>query len=245
MAGRETLFNAVKQLQEERKARHSDMMSFMRGLDGTGQIGYAIGYGLSRLFGGTAEQEKKETEEAQAKNAYAETYMNTPAEYRPTVFKEGMRLFPDYAIQVQEYQDEQDAAAAEAARTARLMEIKEQELALKKVEAGQIDTAPLTKVQQDYYNKIVPDVAEEIGVTDTTWNPLTWIEGLGTSDKKIIIENAEMLRRSNKAANMTPRQALKLAMQNHIGGGNVKQEADAQSQAQAQNKLDLLNKAQD
>jgi hypothetical protein len=245
MAGRETLFNAVKQLQEERKTRNAEMMRFMGGLSDTGKIGYAIGTGLSRLFGGVSEYEQREEDEARAKNAYAETYMNTPAEYRPTVFKEGMRLFPDYAMQVREYQDDQDAAVAEAARTARLMEIKEEELALKKVEAGQIDTAPLNKVQQDYYKKIVPDVAEEIGITDTTWNPLTWVEGLSTSDKEIIIENAEMLRRSNKATNMTPRQALKLAMQNYIGGGNVKQEANAQSQAQAQNKLDLLNKAQD
>jgi len=242
---RESLFNAVKQLQNERKARHADMMSFMRGLDGTGQIGYSIGYGLSRLFGGGAEREAAEERTAQNKNEYVRAYMAATPEQRPYLFDRGMQEFPDYAMQVQEYQDEQDAAAAEAARTARLMEIKEQELAIKQAEAGQIDTSPLNKVQQDYYNKIVPDVAEEIGVTDTTWNPFTWVEGLSTSDKEIIIENAEMLRRSNKATNMTPRQALKLAMQNHIGGGNVKQEADAQSQAQAQNKLDLLNKAQD
>ena len=242
---RENLFNAVKQLQEDRKQRHADMMSFMGSLSDTGKIGYAIGTGLSRLFGGVSEYEQREEDEARAKNAYAETYLNTPAEYRPTVFKEGMRLFPDYAMQVREYQDTKDAEVAAANIAAERLDMERQRLQLDRAKAGQIDTSPLTKVQQDYYNKIVPDVAKELGTTDTTWNPMTWMDGLSTSDKKIIIENAEMLRRSNKATNMTPRQALKLAMQNHIGGGTVKQEADAESQAQAKKKLDLLNKAKD
>ena len=242
MAGRETLFNAVKQLQEERKQRHADMMSFMGSLSDTGKIGYAIGTGLSRLFGGVSEYEQREEDEARAKNAYAETYMNTPAEYRPTVFKEGMRLFPDYAMQVREYQDDQDAAAAEAARTERLMQIQEQELRIKQAEAGQFDTKPLTEAQQEYYSDRISEVSKELDVKDSWWDPT---DGLSSSDEEIIIENAEMLRRSNKAANMTPRQALKLAMQNFINGGNVQKEAEAKSQTEAKQIQDILSTAKD
>lgn len=242
MAGRETLFNAVKQLQEERKQRHADMMSFMGSLSDTGKIGYAIGTGLSRLFGGVSEYEQREEDEARAKNAYAETYMNTPAEYRPTVFKEGMRLFPDYAMQVREYQDDQDAAAGEAARTERLMQIQEQELRIKQAEAGQFDTKPLTEAQQEYYSDRISEVSKELDVKDSWWDPT---DGLSSSDEEIIIENAEMLRRSNKAANMTPRQALKLAMQNFINGGNVQKEAEAKSQTEAKQIQDILSTAKD
>lgn len=242
MAGRETLFNAVKQLQEDRKARNAEMMRFMGGLSDTGKIGYAIGTGLSRLFGGVSEYEQREEDEARAKNAYAETYINTPAEYRPTVFKEGMRLFPDYAMQVREYQDDQDAAAAEAARTAELMQIKKQELKLKQAKAGQFDTKPLTEPQQEYYSSRIGEVAEELDVKDSWWNPT---DGLSRSDEEIIIENAEMLRRSNKAINMTPRQALKLAMQDYINGGNVQKEAEAKSQVEAQQIQNILSTAKD
>jgi len=238
------LFNAVEQLRQAREDRRKSMMQHMAGLDGYGQLGFAIGTGLARLF--SQDERAREEQVAQGKNDYLAAYMQSTPEERAFLFAEnGLRNFPDYAIEVKDMVDKDEAAAAEAARTARLMEIKEQELRIKQAEAGQIDTSPLTKVQQDYYNKIVPDVAQELGTTDTTWNPMTWMDGLSTSDKEIIIENAEMLRRSNKATNMTPRQALKLAMQNHIGGGTVKQEADAESQAQAQNKLDLLNKAKD
>ena len=242
---RESLFNAVKQLQNERKARHADMMSFMRGLDGTGQIGYAIGYGLSRLFGGGAEREAAEERTAQNKNEYVRAYMAATPEQRPYLFDRGMQEFPDYAIQVQEYQDEQDTAAATAAANAERLDLERRRVILAEKQAGQVDTSPLTKVQQDYYTKLLPDVAEEVGTTDTTWDPRTWFSGLSSDDKRIIIENAEMLRRSNKATNMTPRQALKLATSNYIGGGATKTEADAEKTVQAQNKLDLLNKAAD
>ena len=70
---RESLFNAVKQLQEERKTRHQDMMNFMRGLSGEGQIGYGIGYGLGKLFGLGDESRAREDQIAQAKNDFLES----------------------------------------------------------------------------------------------------------------------------------------------------------------------------
>lgn len=256
MAGRETLFNAVKQLQEERKARHADMMRFMGGLSDTGKIGYAIGTGLSRLFGGVSEYEQREEDEARAKNAYAETYMNTPAEYRPTVFKEGMRLFPDYAMQVREYQDDQDAAAAEAARTARLMEIKEQELAIKLAEANQIDTTPLAPESQEFKGnktrlqnmvKALPDdhpIKEKINKMNKEGS-LDFFGGLDDPDYVAIIDNAELLRRENAAINMTINDALKLSLSNYVSGGQVA--VDAQGiQAERNAKMQsVFNKAAD
>lgn len=254
---RESLFNAVKQLQEERKARHSDMLSFMRGLDGTGQVGYAIGYGLSRLFGGSAEAEQKEMEEAQAKNAYAETYMNTPAEYRPTVFKEGMRLFPDYAMQVREYQDDQDSAAAEAARTERLMQIKEQELRIKQAEAGQFDTKPLAPESQEFKGhktrlqnmiKLMPEdhpIAQKIAKMNDSGEWYDFSSGLEDSDYIAIIDNAELLRRQNKANNMTMDDALKLSLSNYVSGGQVAVDAQSESQARTQRHIEMFNKAAD
>lgn len=72
MAGRETLFNAVKNLQAERQLRNKEMMDFMGSLSDTGKIGFAIGSGLSRLFGGS---EDPKMLQAQREDAYAKQYM--------------------------------------------------------------------------------------------------------------------------------------------------------------------------
>ena len=239
---RESLFNAVKALKEERERRHKDMMSFMSGLDGYGKLGYAIGTGLAKLFGVGEAEAAAEERTAQNKNEYVRAYMAATPEQRPYLFDRGLQEFPDYAIQVKEYQDEQNAAAAEAERTARLMQIKEIELDIKQAEARQFDTKPLTEPQQEYYSSRIGEVAEELDVKDSWWDPT---DGLSRSDEEIIIENAEMLRRSNKAINMTPRQALKLAMQDYINGGNVQKEAEAKSQVEAQQIQDILSTAKD
>jgi hypothetical protein len=232
---RESLFNAVRQLQAEREARNADMMSFMSGLSDTGKIGYAIGAGLSSLFSGSQDPKMLQ---AQREDAYAKQYLMEQDPVKRAAMRQGA-----YALSTELGQNLDAVEAAEASSQAKALKTQlEMENIRSQIRERDAKPAggkpsvitPITKPGKTQYEGLIKNDPTISKLVDplTDWAP-SWLGGSKLSSSELndlLIERANTIRQQQKGTSL--RDSLLMAVDEYTAqSGDMQQPTAPTTQA--------------
>jgi len=198
------LFEKVKELQDERKKQNQSMMDFMQSLDGYGQLGYGIGYGLAKLFSG----DSKDTEmlQAEREDAYAKrVLMEQDPKMQQQLLEGAYALNAELGQNLESKLASEAASQMEALKTRMEMQKLKQDMAIALQERQQKDAEFAIEQQRQFKAPSKDTLAAATQMAEgTDWEAMGYTQA---PTKGQIIRMAGAME-----AQVPPQQAMILAM---------------------------------
>ena len=167
------LFEKVQELQLQRQKKNQEMMDFMSSLDGYGQLGFALGTGIKRLFSG--DKADKEMLQAEREDAYAKrVLMEQDPQVQQQLLQGAFALSSELGQNLETKLAEERSAQVTALKTQMEMQKMQQDMAIALQEQRRKDLEAAQTMQRQFKapSKETLAAATQIA-SDTDW------EGMG------------------------------------------------------------------